>query len=310
MIKTATNRIMDRNGAPAYAWLLCLTYVCFLLNHMWDDNIKAVPLTVLTGLTVDVSVLLKFYFWQKVYYKKADSGFPSESKEGIGHIVGVSESVGHALTWKILTEDTKKVIYRSQVRPFNENDTNLHADMLDGEGDHTPFQFVRLRSKSRVERSKHNGTTIELESDGEQDDVSETEDSTSEASDSGTNSTPIFDPEDLVGRTFLLDKQEDGQRFRATIKQLLQDHESDLRDNPTRIKFLCDMGKGKAEKIIGYNKMLEFMSQDQEEEPEWAFKRILSHQGPLDRRNRDYNGSPFNLMILWETGEITSEPLH
>jgi hypothetical protein len=105
-VKNAANRVMDRTGAPAHTGLLCLTYVCFLLNHMWDDTLSGIPLTLLTGMTVDISVLLCFYFWQKVYYKREDYGFPSESKEGVGHIVGISEHVGNALTWKILTADT------------------------------------------------------------------------------------------------------------------------------------------------------------------------------------------------------------
>jgi hypothetical protein len=32
-VKRATNRILDRYGAPAYTWLHFLQYVCYLLNH-------------------------------------------------------------------------------------------------------------------------------------------------------------------------------------------------------------------------------------------------------------------------------------
>jgi hypothetical protein len=107
---------MDRTGAPPYTWLLCLTYVCYLFNHTYNHTLGAIPLQLLLGITVDISVLLRFYFWQRVYYKLSESHFPSESREGIGRIVGISEHVGNALTWKILTEDTHKVLYRSQVR--------------------------------------------------------------------------------------------------------------------------------------------------------------------------------------------------
>jgi hypothetical protein len=34
-VKNATNRILDRTGAPAHLWLLCLQYVCYLINHMY-----------------------------------------------------------------------------------------------------------------------------------------------------------------------------------------------------------------------------------------------------------------------------------
>jgi hypothetical protein len=45
----------------------------------------------LTGITVDISVLLRFHFWKKLYYKQIiDPGFPSKSVEACGHIVGIS----------------------------------------------------------------------------------------------------------------------------------------------------------------------------------------------------------------------------
>jgi hypothetical protein len=75
-----------------------------------------VPLTQLTGSTVDISVLLQFHFWQKIYYKAVDVDFPSDSPDAFGHIVGISEHCGHALTWQILTVDS-----------------NLCAEMLGGE---------------------------------------------------------------------------------------------------------------------------------------------------------------------------------
>jgi hypothetical protein len=126
---------MDRVGAPAHTWLLCLLYVCYLLNHTYNESIKDVPLNCLTGTTVDISPLLRFHFWQKVYYKREENTFPSESKEGVGHIVGISEHVGPMMTWKVLTIDTRKVLYRSQIRPFSTQDMNLRAGLIEGEDD-------------------------------------------------------------------------------------------------------------------------------------------------------------------------------
>ena len=34
IIKSWTNTVMNRSGAPANCWLLCLIYVCYLLNHV------------------------------------------------------------------------------------------------------------------------------------------------------------------------------------------------------------------------------------------------------------------------------------
>ena len=33
-INSWTNTVMNRSGAPANCWLLCLIYVCYLLNHI------------------------------------------------------------------------------------------------------------------------------------------------------------------------------------------------------------------------------------------------------------------------------------
>jgi hypothetical protein len=35
----------------------------------------------------------------------------------------------------------------------------------------------------------------------------------------------------------------------------------------------------------------------------------VGHQGPLLQHDKDYNGSRFNLLVEWENGEITTEPL-
>jgi hypothetical protein len=78
-IKTAANRVLDRSGAAPETWLLCLQYVCYLLNHTYNMTTKGVPLTHLAGTTVDISPLLCFHFWQKVYYKVVDPTFPSDS---------------------------------------------------------------------------------------------------------------------------------------------------------------------------------------------------------------------------------------
>ena len=68
-IKSWTNTVMNRSGAPANCWLLCLIYVCYLLNHIactaLDGNI---PLLALTGITPDISIILLFTFYQPVFY--------------------------------------------------------------------------------------------------------------------------------------------------------------------------------------------------------------------------------------------------
>ena len=294
-VKNVANRILDRTNAPPYVWLLCVQYVCFLLNHMFNETLKNVPLTALLGITVDISVLLQFFFWQKVYYKAVDPGFPSESREKAGHIVGISEHVGHALTWKILTSDTKKVIYRSQVHPFTVDDSNIRAEALDGEDDH-------LSNSNPIIKSHSLSNSI-LEDDETK--CPYTHDDPTTVND---HPLPLVDPEDLIGKTFLMDQQQDGQRFCATIVNLIQDQEKELEENPTRQKFLCALQNGE-EEIVAYNQLLEYLSRDRDTPVLWRMKQISSHQGPLNPGDPDYNGSSYNVMVEWENGEVTSEPL-
>jgi hypothetical protein len=61
---------------------------------------------------------------------------------------------------------------------------------------------------------------------------------------------PVFNPQDSIGQSFLMDEQPDGQRARGKIVQLIEDHESSLEDNPTRIQFKVSVNKDKAEEII------------------------------------------------------------
>jgi hypothetical protein len=110
-VKNATNRSLDCTGAPAHLWLLCLQYVCYLLNHTYNMSIDAELLTKLLGSTVDISPLLCFHFWEGVCYFQTKSSFSSDSKEVLGHIVGISEHCGHALTYKVLTANTGHVIF-------------------------------------------------------------------------------------------------------------------------------------------------------------------------------------------------------
>jgi len=85
-VKTTTNTILDHSGAPASTWLLCLLYICFLLNHTFCAAINSVPLQHATGSTVDISPLLCFHFWELVYYQEDDSNYPSDSQEVLGHM--------------------------------------------------------------------------------------------------------------------------------------------------------------------------------------------------------------------------------
>ena len=41
----------------------------------------------------------------------------------------------------------------------------------------------------------------------------------------------------------------------------------------------------------------------------WKFREIKGHVGPLNPSDENYKGSKWNVLVEWETGEITLEPL-
>ena len=132
-IKSLANTVLNRSGAPANCWLLCLIYVCYLLNHIACNALDGkLSLLALTGLTPDISIIFLFTFFQPVFYASYDH-FPSESEERAGYCVGFGEHCGDAMTHKILDHDTQKIIYRSAVRPKKSSTPNHRLASHGGE---------------------------------------------------------------------------------------------------------------------------------------------------------------------------------
>jgi hypothetical protein len=87
-----------------------------------------------------------------------------------------------------------------------------------------------------------------------------------------------------------------------------------LKPDPSHIKFLCEVDGDTADDIYTYNQVLDFIERDNldiesDTEQMYRFRRISAHQGPLCTSNRDYNGSTYNILVEWESGETMYEPL-
>ena len=69
-MKSWSNTVMNRSGVPANCWLLCLIYVCYLLNHIACTALdEKIPLLALTGIAPDISIIRLFSFYQAVLLK-------------------------------------------------------------------------------------------------------------------------------------------------------------------------------------------------------------------------------------------------
>ena len=122
-------------------------------------------------------------------------------------------------------------------------------------------------------------------------------------------------PSDLIGRTFLLPPEENGERHRAKVtRQVVEIIDQDNGQRIENINFILDIGNGKVEELISYNQLLEHLENAQDndmgmDQELYKFRAIIGHQGPLLASDPDWKGSKYNVQVEWETGEITFEPL-
>ena len=75
--------------------------------------------------------MFRFHFWEPVFFNAENSYFPSDILEERGRFVGISDNVGHHMTFKILNSSTNKIINRSNVRSSSDKEySNLRADFV------------------------------------------------------------------------------------------------------------------------------------------------------------------------------------
>ena len=69
---------------------------------------------------------------------------------------------------------------------------------------------------------------------------------------------PTFDPEDLIGMTFLLPPGENGKRHRAKVnRKVVEIIDYEYGHRIENINFVLDIGNGKVEGLISFNQLLD-----------------------------------------------------
>ena len=151
-----------------------------------------------------MSPLLNFHFWELVIFNTDGTSFPSDAPEERGRFVGISENFGHDVTFKILDSSTNKTINRFDIRPIDDDKSpNLRDNPLT-----SPEVINSLRKdKFKAEEDPHDYEPSSYERS---------------LPSSSKSSIPEVDTNDLVERTFLLEK-ECGQCLRARIVKTLED---------------------------------------------------------------------------------------
>jgi hypothetical protein len=71
-----------------------------------------------------------------------------------------------------------------------------------------------------------------------------------------------IDPKDLIGKTFLKETKEDGQRFRARVVRTIIYKDDELKKGSEYIKFICKAPNSTVGEIFTYNQILDHIEKD------------------------------------------------
>ena len=201
---------------------------------------------------------------------------------------------------RTLTEDTQRIIICSGIQSTLSTTTNQCLASPSGEGTTLPFSIpYPQHSKNSLPLDSFDESTANFEpfvnsQSGEDED----------------NPIPMasIDIPIPFGSSFLLPPEDNGEHHMAKIIDI-DDHGPPLED----MKFKLKINKDQAEEIMSYNQLMDYIQKgtDGEEDLDllFKFKDILAHQGPLESTDPNHKGSKYNVMVEWEPGEVTYEPL-
>ena len=128
--------------------------------------------------------------------------------------------------------------------------------------------------------------------------------------DGPTSSKPLseFNPDDLVGRTFLLPPGDNGERLRAKLtRKVVEAIEKADGERVQKLSCILGIGNGKLEEIISYNQLVDHLEAAANEDNEisddlFKFRALIGHQGPLKPTDPNWKGCKFNVLVDWVLG--------
>ena len=160
---------------------------------------------------------MMYTFYQSVYYASHNQSFPSTSEEKHAFWAGFGENVDDAVTQKLWDSSSNNIIYRSAVHTADDLHPNKHllTDLGESEGSNKPNLLTFVKSHQDLDKSV---------------------------------SKPMaeYNPDDLIGKSFLLLPNQKGERHRASIKQkvieISDKFDEDQNTMAYNINFLLDVG--------------------------------------------------------------------
>ena len=121
---------------------------------------------------------------------------------------------------------------------------------------------------------------------------------------------PVFSPNELLGMMVL--REHDDTMVRAKVVQKIMDWDE---MNHQKIKFLLSLGDGELKEIISYNELSDLVTESMAAKESgqsecFSYSRIADHHGPLKSHDPKYCGSLYNVLVTWDDGTQTCEPLN
>ena len=282
-VKRKANWVLNWSGAPPEAWLWAYQYCAYIMNRTARSIINwRTPFEALYGQTPDISIMMKFVFWEVCYIsnyrQENNTNFPSESNEIKVRMIGFGEGVGNKMTFKVFNEETQRVLYRSSLRKVHRG-----ADV-----------------NSRTSPAPPAPPGPSPDSSPDDDDVPEVILSTLDHKKESFD----FDPKGLIGRDYLT-TEENGERHRATIVDYVGNYEDELEDDKVRREFKARVGKKVFNQLVDFQAICDFVEDASEPNEDGTFnmRNIIGH------RTTGRSNQVIQLLVQWESGECTYEPI-
>ena len=291
---------LNMSNAPPECWLLCGNWIAFVSNRLACERLHwRSAYEWLKGSTPDITMVLCFIFFEPVYYPVQEYTFGRDSDEALGRFVGAAETVGHELTFLILTE-ARKVIARSVIRSARLGGIyrNLRAnEAAPSLAPKPPNAKVKIAGKEIP-------IVIETVDDEEEVDQSKAEHpftlrSAMEKELENGGDLPTLDSSSFLGRTFITTPDDSGEQRRATIEQVQLTKNKTPDGMQPLFKFKCRVGTKTFEEVMTYNRMLEWIEMDQDKDDFYRIEGIVNH-----RRNQK-SPSGWEVLVEWASGQVT-----
>ncbi len=310
-IKAMTNVVMDREAVPVQFWVYAMKYCVHIWNCLANSTLGwRTPTEAAFGVTPDISELLCFHFFEPVLFEASDGSYP-DTKERLGRLVGFAPNVGDALTFEVLTDDTKQIICRSVIRPARDlKNPNLRVFTPAGERKTERDPFPKADDTPLLTPSEIVNLTLSGERPNKR----------PQAEPPPVNGEPvqqtsgILDPDEivrksiepqrcgdqtLIGRTFCLERQADGTVAQATVVREYERVDSETQQYVVKIGDKLDV-MTHAAVVDALDKQLQRERDQPEDEKLWFFKEIRHHR---------FKDGKWEVRVLWEDGSETWEPL-